>query len=139
MEGSIKIQFIAKSMLSCDRWSHRKPSHHHDLGFFFGLSARPGLFLGLNRSALPSYMLMVKTTEYDGSQPVSSGKRKKGDEDAISSMVSKKQRTRVRYGSLNRFLRPGSVNMSSSFSCGECHRRKQKVFLRTCSQFFPLH
>ncbi|KAF8913948.1 fungal-specific transcription factor domain-containing protein [Gymnopilus junonius] len=51
---------------------------------------------------------MVKTTEYDGSQPGPSGKRKKGDEDAISGMISKKQRTRV------------------SFSCGECHRRKQK-------------
>ncbi|KDR83690.1 hypothetical protein GALMADRAFT_236024 [Galerina marginata CBS 339.88] len=53
-------------------------------------------------------MLMVKTTEYDGSQPTPSGKRKKGEEEAINALASKKQRTRV------------------SFSCGECHRRKQK-------------
>ncbi|KIM46134.1 hypothetical protein M413DRAFT_441197 [Hebeloma cylindrosporum] len=53
-------------------------------------------------------MLMVKTTEYDSAQSISSGKRKKGDEEFVNGMVSKKQRTRV------------------SFSCGECHRRKQK-------------
>ncbi|KAF8974514.1 fungal-specific transcription factor domain-containing protein [Flammula alnicola] len=53
-------------------------------------------------------MLMVKTAEHDLSQSISSGKRKKGEEDIINGLVSKKQRTRV------------------SFSCGECHRRKQK-------------
>ncbi|PPQ94026.1 hypothetical protein CVT25_009874 [Psilocybe cyanescens] len=54
-------------------------------------------------------MLMVKAAQYDASQSMSSGKRKKGEEDTTSIMSSKKQRTRV------------------SFSCGECHRRKQKV------------
>ncbi|KJA30225.1 hypothetical protein HYPSUDRAFT_32362 [Hypholoma sublateritium FD-334 SS-4] len=52
-------------------------------------------------------MFMVKTSEYDSPQSISSGKRKKGEEDA-NGLISKKQRTRV------------------SFSCGECHRRKQK-------------
>ncbi|KAF8165296.1 fungal-specific transcription factor domain-containing protein [Crassisporium funariophilum] len=53
-------------------------------------------------------MLMVKTTEYASSSPVSSSKRKKTEDDTLTGLVSKKQRTRV------------------SFSCGECHRRKQK-------------
>ncbi|KAF9485306.1 hypothetical protein BDN70DRAFT_871332 [Pholiota conissans] len=53
-------------------------------------------------------MLMVKASDYDLSQSISSTKRKKGEEDITNGLVSKKQRTRV------------------SFSCGECHRRKQK-------------
>ncbi|KAF9567328.1 hypothetical protein CPC08DRAFT_703234 [Agrocybe pediades] len=51
---------------------------------------------------------MVKTGDYDTSQSTLSGKRKKVEEEPMSAAVSKKQRTRV------------------SFSCGECHRRKQK-------------
>ena len=39
---------------------------------------------------------MVKTSEYDSPQSISSGKRKKGEEDA-NGLISKKQRTRVRY------------------------------------------
>ncbi|CAA7259812.1 unnamed protein product [Cyclocybe aegerita] len=52
-------------------------------------------------------MLMVKTAEYTQVEPLPSGKRRKAEDD-MNGMVSKKQRTRV------------------SFSCGECHRRKQK-------------
>lgn len=40
-------------------------------------------------------MFMVKTSEYDSPQSISSGKRKKGEEDA-NGLISKKQRTRVR-------------------------------------------
>jgi hypothetical protein len=44
-------------------------------------------------------MLMVKASEYDSPQSISSAKRKKGEaEDLINGLVSKKQRTRVRYG-----------------------------------------
>jgi len=48
-------------------------------------------------------MLMVKTTEYDSAQSTSSGKRKKGDEEFVNGMASKKQRTRVRYGQILAF------------------------------------
>jgi len=43
---------------------------------------------------------MVKTTEYDSVQSIPSSKRKKGDEEVVNGMVSKKQRTRVRYRNL---------------------------------------
>lgn len=46
-------------------------------------------------------MLMVKTSEFDTNSSASSSKRKKGEEDGISGLVSKKQRTRVRYGDVD--------------------------------------
>ncbi|KAJ8086690.1 hypothetical protein PM082_005513 [Marasmius tenuissimus] len=59
---------------------------------------------------------MVKTTNHIGESTAAtmSSKRKKLEDDENSS-ISKKQRTRV------------------SFSCGECHRRKQKAKTNTLS------
>ncbi|KAF9057616.1 hypothetical protein BJ165DRAFT_1333850 [Panaeolus papilionaceus] len=51
---------------------------------------------------------MVKSSQYASPPPLSSAKRKKLEDDTTNGLVAKKQRTRV------------------SFSCGECHRRKQK-------------
>lgn len=67
----------------------------YDLGFFLVLALVPALFLVCRSAASPS-TFMVKTSDYDAPQTVPSGKRKKVDEDAISGMAAKKQRTRVR-------------------------------------------
>jgi hypothetical protein len=55
-------------------------------------------------------------------------KRKKSQEDLSGATASKKARKRVRYG-----FSPGihtaelTARLTLSYSCGECHRRKQKV------------
>lgn len=67
---------------------------------------------------------MVKNADYSSVDSAPSGKRRKID-DEFSNSPLKKQRTRVRYV-LDLFLFIIFIT-PYSFSCGECHRRKQKV------------
>lgn len=53
-------------------------------------------------------------------------KRRKPDDDDSSNSQAKKPRTRVRYVPLSLVHKPIPQRLAS-FSCGECHRRKQKV------------
>ena len=57
----------------------------------------------------------------------SSVKRKKSQEDLSSANSSKKARKRVRCGSFTTPTRNTKFPPRLSYSCGECHRRKQKV------------
>ena len=57
-----------------------------------------------------------------------SAKRKKVEEEDSFRLVAKKQRTRVRYSAPPLYERlTDQLKLDRSFSCGECHRRKQKV------------
>lgn len=67
---------------------------------------------------------MVKNIDYSAVDSAPLGKRKKIEDDLANGPL-KKQRTRVRYA-----VQLSSIHLydrSRSFSCGECHRRKQKV------------
>lgn len=55
-------------------------------------------------------------------------KKEKADEPVLDGTTKKKQRTRVRYGYLSTgFGSASPEQLMQSYSCGECHRRKQKV------------
>lgn len=76
---------------------------------------------------------MVKPGQTDSSStsnsPAPWNKRRKAEDHTpeMNSPASKKPRTRVRYGVYIPVIR--SLSNETSYSCGECHRRKQKVHI----------
>ena len=66
---------------------------------------------------------------------LSSVKRKKSQDELSNANPSKKARKRVRYDvftlAVSSYCKISVPQSTSSYSCGECHRRKQKVRLTT--------
>lgn len=70
---------------------------------------------------------MIKSPQQYQMSVLVSTKKRKLDDDDTARILSKKQRTRVRYNTILLLQCHILYHFPFSFSCGECHRRKQKV------------
>lgn len=103
----------------------------------------PRLFLHPSRSpyftlwlwpfSIPSAAMPKTTSGFtpDGTPAGLTPVRRKSEDELDSARAHKKPRTRVRYVTAIVQSSPGQPLCLQSYSCGECHRRKQKVFIST--------
>lgn len=98
------------------------------LSCFYNHSDQP--ILPLRTTSIIRELDMVKNTTVltPDNTPGPTPARRRSEDELDSNRAHKKPRTRVRYAALSpRPPKGGRIECELSYSCGECHRRKQKV------------